>query len=139
MSENSVVCSDDECNFQNVLHTHMEFQCAGKKIWPVYRLNIRVWCTIVHQHLRLIYLDLSRTLSYKKDRSDPAISTWMINVSVCLFIHGQIIRKSCRRQCVFLSRPVTPLSSYLINQLIKGDQLSMSFAVTFSIFFLYKI
>lgn len=59
---------------------------------------------------------------------------------ICLFAHTWPNHSEIMSSSVFclLLRPVIPLSSYLINQLIKGDQLSMSFAITFSIF-LYKI
>lgn len=140
--------SDDGCNFQNAYHTHIVWwnsnarQADEKKLTG---LSVYYSC-VVHNFAPTFEIDLFGYVAYFiiqkiPVRSDPAISTWMINGSVCLFIHGQIIRKSCRRQFVSspsLPRPVTPLSSYVINQLIKGDQLSMSFAIAFSIF-LYKI
>lgn len=136
--------SDDECNFQNAYLCY-GIPMHGKRIKKLTGLSVHYSC-VVHHFAPTFEIDLFGCVAYyiiqkSPVRSDPAISTWMINGSVCLFIHGQIIRKSCRRQfssSLCLSRPVTPLSSYLINQLIKGDQLSMSVAITFSIF-LYKI
>lgn len=149
MSKNSVVSLRWRMQFsKRVSYTHImrrnsnAWQSGKKADWFIGLL----YSCVVHHFAPTFEIDLFGCVAYyiiqkSPVRSDPAISTWMINGSVCLFIHGQIIRKSCRRQfssSLCLSRPVTPLSSYLINQLIKGDQLSMSVAITFSIF-LYKI